>query len=386
MGADGQALKSSSTIRVLHVLGRMNRGGAELRTIEVLRHLAATGIRADVLALSGEPGELDDDIVRLGGEVILLRRSIGFKRRLHDIMRAGGYAAVHSHVHHYSGVLMRAAEQVGIPVRVAQFHSLNDGRGDGMIRRLYRWWMQRLIDNHATNILGVSCSVLAANWPAHLSDVRCQVIYNGIDEGAFSQPHPRDDVRREILGDNHASQRMIIHVGNLTPPKNHDLLLAAFDALASKRPDVWLVMVGRGESAAEDRLRRQMASCRHGPRIRYLGGRDDVPSLLLAADAFLFPSVREGLPGALVEACAAGLPCLASDIAPCREVAERLPQIRLQDVASGSGPWSTMLDQLVSTGVRLNPTAALEQVRAAGFSVTEASRRYAAIWRGEGAK
>lgn len=385
MRTDDRASKSSSTIRVLHVLGRMNRGGAELRTIEVLRHLAATGIRADVLALSGESGELDDEIVRLGGQVILLRRGLGFQHRLRNIMRTGGYAAVHSHVHHYSGVLLRAAERVGIPVRVAQFHSLNDGRGDGMLRGLYRWWMHRLIENHATTILGVSRSVLAANWPAHLSDARCQVIYNGIDEGAFSHSRPRDEVRREILGDEHASQRMIIHVGNLTPPKNHDLLLAAFDALAYKRPDVWMVMVGRGDSAAEERLRKQMASCRHSSRMRYLGGRDDVPSLLLAADAFLFPSVREGLPGALVEACAAGLPCLASDIAPCREVAERLPQIRLQDVASGSGLWSTMLDQVMSTGVRLNPAAALDQVRAVGFSVSEASRRYAAIWRGEGA-
>jgi len=245
--------------------------------------------------------------------------------------------------------------------------------------------MHRLIENHATTILGVGRSVLATNWPAHASDRRCQVIYNGIDEGAFSHSCPRDAVRRELLGDDQASQRMIIHVGNLTPPKNHDLLLATFDALATHRSDVWMVMVGRGDSAVEDRLRKQMATCRHGTRMRYLGGRDDVAALLMAADVFFFPSLREGLPGALVEACAAGLPCLASDIGPCREVAERLPQIRLQDVASGSGPWSMMLEKVVDTGVRLNPTVALNQVRAAGFSVSAASSRYAAIWRGEGA-
>ena len=380
MVSDDQVLKSPSTIRVLHVLGRMNRGGAELRTIEVLRHLAPTGIRADVLALSGEPGELDDEIVRLGGEVILLRRGVGFHRRLNEIMRAGGYAAVHSHVHHYSGVLLRAAERAGIPVRVAQYHSLDDGQGNGLPRRLYRWWMRRLVDRSATAILGVSRSVLAANWPGHEGDPRCQVIYNGVDDAAFAQARPRDEVRAQLIGPDHAACRLVIHVGNLTPPKNHDLLLATFDELARSHGDVHMVLVGRGEPAAEASLRQRIAASPHPARLHFLGGRSDIASLLLAADVFLFPSMREGLPGALVEACAAGLPCLASDIGPCREVAESISRVRIQPLAAGPSHWAEALVDLMRTTPRVSVADAALLVRTAGFSLAGASRCYAALW------
>ena len=64
-------------------------------------------------------------------------------------------------------------------------------------------------------------------------------------------------------------------------------------------------------------------------RVRFSGERQDIPRLLKGADLFLFPSLWEGLPGALLEACAAGTPVLASDIAANREVAEVFPGIRL---------------------------------------------------------
>ena len=95
--------------RVLHVLGRMVRGGAELRTLEVIRQLASQGIICDVLALSGLPGELDSEVAHCGGRVILLARHWGWQRRLCRVLRLGNYSAVHSHVHHFSGWILRVA-------------------------------------------------------------------------------------------------------------------------------------------------------------------------------------------------------------------------------------------------------------------------------------
>ncbi len=380
--SEPDATESRSRCRVLHVLGRMQRGGAELRTLEVLRQLAPCGIIGDVLALSGKAGELDSEVVRLGGSVIPLRRGAGILGRLHQVMATGGYAAVHAHVHHYSGVLVWAARRAGIPVRVVQFHSLDDGRGNGLSRRWYHWLMRRLIAANATSILGVSRSVLAANWPGHAADSRCQVIYNGIDDAAFTNARPRDEVRTEIFGEAHAHVRLIIHVGNLTPPKNHNLLLAVFEELAHGHGDVHLVLVGRGDANDEEQLRRRISASVHAQRIHFLGGRDDVPSLLFAADAFLFPSIREGLPGALVEACAAGLPCLASDIGPCREVAERIPLVHVQSLNAGPARWAGMLADLIHPVARLPANEASNLVQAAGFSVAAASARYAALWRG----
>lgn len=380
-------VESSSSLpvrcRVLQVLGRMARGGAELRTLEVMRQLAPQGIVSDVLAMSGQAGELDAEVAACGGVVIPLARRWGWQRRLRKVLRDGGYAAVHSHVHYFSGWMLRAAHQAGVPVRVAQFHSLDDGNGQGILRRVYRWRAQRLIARHATAILGVSRSVLAANWPAHQTDARCQVIYNGVDLPAFLRaPPPRADLRQALLGAGHPALKIVIHVGNLTPPKNHALILRIFAVVAERRPDVHLVLVGRGDPQSEHDLRQRLAASPHATRMHFLGSRPDVPSLLLAADAFLFPSLREGLPGALVEACAAGLPCLASGIGPCREVAERIPLVRCLSVERPPEEWVEALLEMLAEGRRRSPVEAGHLVTAAGFDVIGSSVRYAALWQG----
>lgn len=372
--------------RVLHVLGRMVRGGAELRTLEVIRQLAPQGIICDVLALSGLPGELDSEVAHCGGRVILLARHWGWQRRLCRVLRLGNYSAVHSHVHHFSGWILRVAYQAGVPVRVAQFHSLEDGKGDRLLRRAYRWRAQSLIDHYATAVLGVSRSVLDSNWPNHRTDHRCQVLYNGVDLPSFSSAVPREEVRKTLFGVNQAEVKVVIHVGNLTAPKNHAMILRIFTVLAHQRQDAHLLLVGRGDQPSEVELRHQIAAHPHAARIHFLGSRSDVPALLLAADVFLFPSLREGLPGALIEACAAGLPCLASDIAPCSEVAELIPLVECMSLDYPAEAWSEKLSNKLAENRRLSPSEAGHLVTAAGFDVIRSSESYAALWRGLNAR
>ena len=368
--------------RVLHVLGRMVRGGAELRTLEVIRQLAPQGIVCDVLAFSGQSGELDSEVARCGGSVILLARHWGWQRCLRRILHHGNYSAIHSHVHHFSGWLLRVAHQAGVPVRVAQFHSLDDGKGDGLLRRAYRWRAQGLIDKYATAILGVSRSVLDTNWPNHRADQRCQVLYNGVDLPSFYGAAPREEVRQKLFGVEQAGLKVVIHVGNLTAPKNHAMILRIFTVLARQRQDAHLLLVGRGDQQSEVEFRHHLAVHPHAGRIHFLGSRSDVPELLLAADAFLFPSLREGLPGALIEACAAGLPCLASDIAPCREVAELIPLVECMPLDCPAEAWSEKLSKKLEVDRRLSSLDASHLVTAAGFDVVGSSESYAALWRG----
>lgn len=368
--------------RVLHVLGRLARGGAELRTLEVIRHVASQGICSDVLVLSGKSGELDEEVVRYGGRVIPLARSWGWQRRLSQVLKEGDYAAVHSHVHHFSGWLLRTAHEHGIPVCIAQFHSLDDGKGDGLLRRAYRWQARRLIDRHATVILGVSRSVLEANWPSRSTDPRCRVIYNGVDMAAFSHVGERAEMRRSLFGDDQAMMKIVIHVGNVTPPKNHGMILDIFSTLAGCRPDVHLVLVGGGSGESVVHLQEKISASPHASRVHFLGSRSDVPALLMAADVFLFPSTREGLPGALVEACAAGLPSVSSDIGPCREVAERIPLVRYLSLAEPLATWASTLSACLDQPHRLSLAEAEQLVIKSGFDVAGASQQYAMLWRG----
>ncbi len=128
----------------------------------------------------------------------------------------------------------------------------------------------------------------------------------GVDLSRFDAPVDRRAVRAE-LGLTEADS-VVITVGEHSVRKNHETALRAVAAL----PGVTLLLCGVGER--EERLRALADELGMGERARFLGFRSDVPALLASSDVFVFPSYQEGLPVSLMEAMAAGLPCVASRV------------------------------------------------------------------------
>jgi glycosyltransferase involved in cell wall biosynthesis len=146
--------------------------------------------------------------------------------------------------------------------------------------------------------------------PAH----KIQVIPNTVDLGQFNATalRPRDELRAALgCAENELA---LIMVARLVTPKGHADAIAAVARLRDELP-LKLYIVGTGPE--EERLKR-LAAERQAPVV-FLGPRSDVPSLLRVADLFLFPSIIEGMPLALIEAMAMGLACLCSDIPENRE-------------------------------------------------------------------
>ncbi len=103
---------------------------------------------------------------------------------------------------------------------------------------------------------------------------------------------------------------MFITVGELIPRKNH---LTAIDAFIKADIDNAILMIcGRGE--LENAMREHITSLNAQEKVIMLGFRSDVSELLAASNYFVFPSLQEGLPLALMEAMSAGLPCIAANI------------------------------------------------------------------------
>lgn len=102
----------------------------------------------------------------------------------------------------------------------------------------------------------------------------------------------------------------LLTVGELTPRKNQHIMLEALHLL--QKPNVKLFLCGRGELEAQ--LKGQVESLGLRQQVQFLGYRRDIPQICCAADAFVFTSVQEGLPKALMEAMASGLPVVCSDI------------------------------------------------------------------------
>lgn len=337
-------------IRVLHVFGRMVRGGAEMRTVDVMRRLDARRFELHFCTLSELPGALDGEIGDLGGKVHPCPLDRSFHRQFRRLLREERFDVVHSHVHYPSGYILRLAAQEGVPVRVAHFRVTVDGQPDTPRRRLQRVLLRRWINRYATHILGVSHGTMEIAWgPDWRSDPRCQVIYNGVDASRFVGPPDHAGVRHEFDLPPHA--RLYIHVGRMDAQKNHSRLLSIVREVLQQDPDARLLVVGTGHTAVEQRVREQIAALELTGAVVLAGERSDVPRLLKAADALLFPSLWEGLPGVVLEACAAGTPVVASDLCGVREIAAHFSCVHLRSLEHDSDQaWAATALDLASAG------------------------------------
>lgn len=338
-------------IRILHLFGCMNRGGAEIRTLELFRHLDRNRYRFEFCSLSGEAGELDDEVVQLGGKVHLLRLGVGFPRRFLKLLRDNAFSVVHSHVHYFSGFLLRLAAKAGTPQRIAHFRSTADGKGSNIWRRTRNFVLKRWVKKYATDILGVSRATLdialGDGWEA---DARCQVIYSGIDCCPGDTRSDPAGVRNELGLPVDAA--LLIHVGRMDAEKNHARLIRVFSRFLQCAPNAYLLLVGKRNEPVDSRVQSLVRALAIRGRVISTGTRTDVRRLLLAADLMLVPSLREGLPGAVLEAAAAGTCVLASDIPPMTEVAEYLP-IRTMSLQASDEAWvAAALELYKNTALR----------------------------------
>jgi glycosyltransferase involved in cell wall biosynthesis len=112
---------------------------------------------------------------------------------------------------------------------------------------------------------------------------------------------------------------VVLAVARQEPQKGLDILIRALQKVVDHNPHTLLLVAGREGRATAD-LARLQTGLRLEPYIRFLGERGDVADLLCAADVFVLPSRREGLPGAVLEAMAMGAPVVASDLPTVREV------------------------------------------------------------------
>ena len=218
---------------------------------------------------------------------------------------------VHSHMVH-ANLLARVTRLfVKMPVLVCTAHSIIEG---GRAREL----AYRLTDPLAD--LTTQVSEVGKQRYIQVGAVpSSKILYipNGIDTARF-QPNPKArQVVRDALGC--PKEAFVwLTVGHLEPVKNHLELLRAFREVAAGHPHARLLIAGQGslQAATEQRI----AELGLADRVRLLGTRRDIPELLNAADAFVLPSLWEGMPLTLLEAGAVGLPIVATDVGGNSEI------------------------------------------------------------------
>jgi glycosyltransferase involved in cell wall biosynthesis len=368
-------------LKILHIFGRMNRGGAEMRTLDIMRQLDPRRFELHFCALSGLPGDLDDEIRALGGEVHFVPLGSSFPRCFRALLQRQRFDVVHSHVHYSSGYILRLASQSGVPVRVAHFRMTRVADKDDWRRRLQRPVLRYWINQYATNILAVSRATMSVVWPHWEREPRCRIIYNGLNALSFENEPDRVGVRREFrLPDD---CRLYVHVGRFVGEKNHIRLTGILAELSKLDSSARLLLVGQGDNEVESKVRALLCELNLETRVVFTGLRTDIPRLLKAADLLLFPSLWEGLPGTVLEACAAGTPVLASDLPGVQEIAAHFSTVHYLPLSASDREWAELANKLgapQSASQRMSRCSAFAE---SVFNIEDCVAAHCAAWEGE---
>lgn len=301
-------------IRVLNLFTIMDRGGAETMVMNYYRHIDRTKIQFDFLVHREQRGAYDEEIESMGGKIYRMcpvypQNFARYKRDLHSFFQSHPeYKIIHSHMSELGYFVFREAERQGVPVRICHAHNAPNGFDAKMIVRTY---LKKRMMPYLTHLF--MCGEASGKWLyGEKNKSRFLMLNNAIDAVSYIYDLSKREEMRRHLG--LADELVIGHVGRFNPQKNHSFLIDIFAALLKKEPNAVLLLVGGGEDMTKIQAKAQALGV--AEHVRFLGIRSDVADLMQAMDVFVFPSLYEGLPVTMVEAQAAGLPCIISDKVP----------------------------------------------------------------------
>lgn len=300
----------SGPIRVLYVFSRLDRGGAESMCMNLYRRIDRNKIQFDFVKHGPETGMFEEEIRALGGRIYEAPRykvynHIAYCRwwRRH-LENHPEHQIVHGHYFSISAVYFSVAHHLG-RITVGHSHSTSvsrKSRTQTQLKRLFCKYVEQNSD------YCLACSRMSGEWL--FPHKKFTILNNAIDAGRFRfDPKKAADVRKE-LG---IEQDVIIvgTVGRIMQVKNPMGIVEIYKALHKREHRVGLLWVGDGPLRAEAESALTQAGIAN--QVIFTGVRADVERLLQAMDVFILPSLFEGLPVALMEAQAAGLPCLCSE-------------------------------------------------------------------------
>ena len=312
--------------KVIHVITRLDLGGAQQNTLYCVENHDRGRYRTGLVA--GLGGELDAEAVELSDAEISLvdwlpypispLRDLAAVFKLKKLLQERAADVVHTHSSKAGVVGRLAARLAGVPVIVHTVHgwSFNDTQ-HALLRRFYialERWLARSTDALVT--------VAAADRDLGLelgigTPDKYRVIHSGIDIQSYLRPASARDLARKELG--YGSDVTV--VGTIACLKHQkaplDFIEAARQAAAAN-PRLRFFIAGDGPLRTE--VEQAVAVAGLEDKVKLLGWRQDVPELLAAMDLFLLTSLFEGLPRAVLQAMAAGVPVIATAVNGTPEV------------------------------------------------------------------
>jgi glycosyltransferase involved in cell wall biosynthesis len=329
--------------KILFVVDGLWVGGTERSLAEMLPYLVQANIRPIIACFNRYQAEgIEQDVLSQGFDVRFLNGSglMSRVRALHQLIKLEQPDLIHTALFKADIIGRLAAIGCSAPIMSSLVNPTYDPvRFQDPNIKAIKLRLVQMIDawtgrHLTTHFHAVSKAVKAAAIKTmRIQPERITVVERGRNPIRLGQPTPERCQRaRQKLG-LQAEDKVIVNVGRHEFQKGQKYLLKAMARLVCNHPRLVLLVAGRsGHASSElEYLRDQLDLKRH---VRFLGHRNDIPEILAAADLFVFPTLFEGLPGAVIEAMALGLPIVATDIAPLQEVVEANRNALLVEPAS----------------------------------------------------
>ena len=308
-------LVKPQAMRVMFLSTSMGMGGADKQLLSAAELMHAQGHDVCIVSLTElGPMGLEARSQGIRTESLDMRRGVPDPRgliRLIRLVRAWKPDVLHSHMIH-ANLMARAVRLFArVPVMVSTIHNIYEGGPLWMAA--YR--ISNGLVDHMTIISEAAADRFVKEGIVPRELLTC--VPNGVDTERFRQVKPgtRESVRSSI-GVNDSF--VWLAVGRFEVAKDYPNMLHAFAQVCRRDANVVLLLVGHGSLQQETESLAQSLGL--GDRIRFLGVRSDVPEVMAAADGYVMSSAWEGMPIALLEAAAAGLPIVATRVGGNHEV------------------------------------------------------------------
>jgi glycosyltransferase involved in cell wall biosynthesis len=294
-------------LNVLQVIPTLDRSGAEKQMVILAAGLPRDRFRVEVAALT-RLGPLETDLRDAGIPVHAIEKrhkvDPGALGRLTRLMKRGRFDVVQTWIFAANVYGRVAAQRAGVPAIVTAEMAAD------LWKTRAHFWIDRRLARRTDRVVGNSQAVVdfyreAVGIPAD----RLALIPSGI---ADEEPPDVDPAAAKAELGIAADAPMLLFAGRLYPQKGVIDLLKAADLLQHVRPNLTTVIAGDGPLRGELEGVADAFELRATGRVRFLGHRDDVPRLLLAADALVLPSSFEGLPNVVLEAMRSRKPVVAT--------------------------------------------------------------------------
>ena len=301
---------------VLAIVYQLNRGGLECRLMDILRKIDFEKVQIDIYTYRKEEGLMDQEAKELGckiyyNEPLTIRNMFWYVNYFAAFLREHPqYQIIHAHQDAWCSVFCKGAYKAGVPVRIAHSRTAISSLS---VKNIAKNIIKLPTRKYATHFFAVSQK--AGEWlfgKKITQTGKVQIWKNAIECNEYRfDSLVRKQVRHELQI---SDEIIVIHVGNFTPPKNHEFIIEVFEQVLRDGFNAKMLLIGADTTEHNMKhIQKKVEEKGLLEKVQFLGMRKDVNRLLQAGDVFLFPSFFEGFPGAVLEAQAAGLPCVLSD-------------------------------------------------------------------------